>query len=205
MCSAPSCGSKGDHKSPLCYLSPNSDRNKCHKVPLISVTKGQKAKRSLKFLKSLNLPVRFCMVSNCCSSGCFSRPPLRKQTSDTLQHDEICFKMSIYTLATLVNTSVQRPVISTNARKAVCESNSNDDCSMQRQLWLRTLLTPSMPQKQPPSLAPSFSSFYSEFLVKSSWFKPRCPYLHKCFQDPLHLSSTANFANHSFSFSLPIL
>ena len=97
-----------------------------------------------------------------------------------------------------LNTSVQRPVISTSARKAVCESNSNEDCSMQRQLWLRTLLTPSMPQKQPPSLSPSFSSFCREFLVQSSWFKPRCPYLHKCFQDPLHLSSTAN---HSFSFS----
>ena len=184
--------------------------------PLISVTKGQKAKRSLKFLKSLNLPVRFCMVSNCCSSGCFSRPPLRKQTCDTLQHLSVHILHSarsaskcLYALATLVNavlnTSVQGPVISTSARKAVCESNSNEDCSMQRQLWLRTLLTPSMPQKQPPSLAPSFSSFCREFLVKSSWFKPRCPYLHKCFQDPLHLSSTANFANHSFSFSLPIL
>ena len=184
--------------------------------PLISVTKGQKAKRSLKFLKSLNLPVRFCMVSNCCSRGCFSRPPLRKQTCDTLQHLPVHILHSarsaskcLYALATLVNavlnTSVQRPVISTSARKAVCESNSNEDCSMQRQLWLRTLLTPSMPQKQPPSLAPSFSSFCREFLVKSSWFKPRCPYLHKCFQDPLHLSSTANFANHSFSFSLPIL
>ena len=156
--------------------------------PLISVTKGQKAKRSLKFLTSLNLPVRFCMVSNCCSSGCFSRPPVRKQTCDTLQHLSVHILHSarsaskcLYALATLVNavlnTSVQRPVISTSARKAVCESNSNEDCSMQRQLWLRTLLTPSMPQKQ-PSLAPSFSSFCREFLMKSSFHHGSNPGAH---------------------------
>ena len=65
--------------------------------------------------------------------------------------------------------------MSTRARNAVLESSSREDCSMHLQLWLRTLLTPSMPQNISQDLTGSHGISQATRATRATSMANLCP------------------------------